>query len=79
MYDCIAEVESYLTKLEQLNNHADALTEESKQAAQAGEFDRCVICNQRKQVICQMIKYLDQKIEKYIKYRLPPSSKKYQF
>lgn len=76
MDDCIDEIEAYLDRLDQLNNHAENLLQEYKKAESAGQIETCRICNRRRQVVRQMAKFLNDQIDKQIMFRLPPMPNK---
>ncbi len=72
----IEKVESYLTKIDRLNNQAATLKLEMLRAQQAGEIEACKICNKNWQTIRMAVNFLNQQIENQLMFRLPPISRR---
>lgn len=72
MDKCINELEDYLLKLDQLNNHANYLLDQLKKAESAGQLDKCRICSKQWAVTRKAASFLVNQIDNHIMFRLPP-------
>jgi len=75
MDQSMREVEDCLTELEALEREADAVLDALRCAQRAGELDACRLCGQKWLAIRSTIRLLNERVERTLMFRLPPTSR----